>query len=157
MFQQKFKNNVQNKFMRNKRKINDLKILIKITINFNDRLYEQIMKQKYSKRHSKKIENYINNQIYKNKINSTRNNREYNHSKTIFMKLNWMMFWQFKQKNKKMRIIHMTKKIISREIINRKTLFDDNSTLRWKKNSKHNERKWKNIDYEIIEILSIDF
>ena len=56
-----------------------------------------------------------------------------------------------------MRVIHVTKKIISRKIINRKTLFDDNSTLRWKKNSEHKKKKWKNIDYEIIEISSIDF
>ena len=41
--------------MRDKRKINDLKILIKTTINFDNRLYKQIMKRKYSKRHSKKI------------------------------------------------------------------------------------------------------
>ena len=47
--------------MRDKRKINDLKILIKTTIDFNDRLYERIIKRKYSKRHLKKIENYINN------------------------------------------------------------------------------------------------
>ena len=29
-----------------------------------------------------------------------------------------------------MHIIHMIKKIISQKIVNRKTLFDDNSTLR---------------------------
>ena len=65
-------------------------------------------------------------------MNSTRNNREYDHSKTIFMKLNSMMFRKFKQKKKqkKMHIIHVTKKIISQKIANRKTLFDDNSTLR---------------------------
>ena len=37
--------------MRNKRKINDLKILIKTTIDFDDRLYKRIIKRKYSKRH----------------------------------------------------------------------------------------------------------
>ena len=47
--------------MRDKRKINNLKILIKITIDFDNQLYKQIMKRKYSKRHLKKIENYINN------------------------------------------------------------------------------------------------
>ena len=61
MFRQKFKNNVKNEFMRNKRKINDLKILMKTAIDFDDRLYKRIMKQKYSKRYSKKIKNYINN------------------------------------------------------------------------------------------------
>ena len=92
MFRRKFKNNVKNEFMRNERKIDDLKILMKTTIDFDDRLYERIIKRKYSKRHSKKTENYINNQIYKNKINSTRNSRKYDYSKTIFMKLNLMMF-----------------------------------------------------------------
>ena len=87
--------------MRDKRKINDLKILMKTTIDFNDRLYERTIKRKYSKRHSKKIENYINNRIYENKINSIRNNCKYNHSKTIFMKLNSMMFKKFKQKKNK--------------------------------------------------------
>ena len=98
MFRRKFKNNVKNEFMRDKRKINDLKILMKTTIDFDDRLYERIIKRKYSKRHSKKIENYINNQIYENKMNLTRNNREYDHSKTIFMKLNLIMFRKFKKK-----------------------------------------------------------
>ena len=42
-----------------------------------------------------------------------------------------MMFRKFKQKKqKKMRIIRMTKKITSQKIANRKTLFHDNSTLR---------------------------
>ena len=152
MFWQKFKNNVKNEFMRDKRKINDLKILMKATIDFDDWLYKRIMKRKYSKRHSKKIENYINNQIYENKMNSICNNREYDYLKTILMKLNSIIFRKFKQK--KMRIIRVTKKITLQKITNQKTLFDDNSTLRWKKNSKH---KKKNIDYETIEISSIDF
>ena len=92
MFWRKFKNNVKNKFMRDKRKIDDLKILMKTMIDFDDRLYKRIIKRKYSKRYSKKIEININNWIYKNKINSIRNNREYDHSKTIFVKLNLIMF-----------------------------------------------------------------
>ena len=142
MFWQKFKNNVKNEFMRNKRKINDLKILMKTTIDFDNRLYERIMKRKYSKRHLKKIENYINNWIYKSKINSTRNNREYDHSKTIFIKLNLMMFWKFKQKKTKKNAYYLcNKKIILQKIANRKTLFDDNSMLHWKKNSEHKKKK----------------
>ena len=113
------------------RKIDDLKILMKTTIDFDDRLCERTMKRKYSKRHLKKIENYISNRVYENKMNSIRSNREYDHSEMIFMKLNSMMFRKFKQKKqKKMRVIRVTKKIISHEIADRKTLFDDNSTLR---------------------------
>ena len=86
--------------MRDERKMNDLKFLMKTTIDFDDRLYKRTMKRKYSKRHLKKIENYIIYRIYKSEINSTRNNREYDHSDTIFMKLNSMMFRKFKRKNK---------------------------------------------------------
>ena len=93
--------------MRDKRKITDLKILMKTTIDFDNRLYERTMKRKYSKRHSKKVENYINNRIYENKMNSTRNNREYDHSKTIFMKLNSVMFRKFKQKKQKKCVLFM--------------------------------------------------
>ena len=61
MFRRKFKNNVKNEFMRDERKINNLKILMKTAIDFDDQLYKRIMKRKYSKRHLKKAENYINN------------------------------------------------------------------------------------------------
>ena len=36
MFRRKIKNNVKNEFMRDEYKINDLKILMKTTINFDD-------------------------------------------------------------------------------------------------------------------------
>ena len=55
-----------------------------------------------------------------------------------------MMFRKFRQKKqKKMHVIYMIKKIISRKITNQKTLFDDNLTLRWKKNSKHKKKNEK--------------
>ena len=144
MFRWKFKNNVKNEFMRDECKINDLKILMKTTIDFDDRLYERIMKRKYSKRHSKKIENYINNRIYENKINSTRNNREYDHSKTIFMKLNLMMFRKLRQKKNKKNAYyscnkknHFAKNCKSKNVIRRQF----NVTL--KKNSKHKKKMKK--------------
>ena len=138
MFLRKFKNNVKNEFIRDERKINNLKVLMKITIDFDDWLYEKIIKRKYLKRNFKKIENYINSQIYKNKINSIRTKHKYNYLKTIFIKLNLMMFCKFKQKN---AYYSCDKKIISHEIANQKTLFDDNSTLRWKKNLKQKRKK----------------
>ena len=103
MFRQKFKNNVKNKLMCDKRKIDGLEILMKTTINLNDRLYERTMKQKYSKRHSKQTKNYMKNVIYKNKPNSTRSNREHDHLKTLFMKLNLIMFRKFRQKKIKQK------------------------------------------------------
>ena len=113
------------------------------------------MKRKYSKRHSKKIENYINNQIYENKINSTRNNRKYDHSKTILMILNSMMFRKFKQKKIKKNAYyscdkknHFAKNYKSKNVVRRQF----NVTLK----KKFRAQK-KNIDYKTIEISSIDF
>ena len=153
MFRRKFKNNVKNEFMRDERKINDLKILMKTTIDFDDRLYERAMKRKYSKRHSKKIENYINNRIYENKINSTRNNREYDHLKTIFMKLNSIIFKKFKQK--KCILFIWQKKSFRKKLQIEKRCLTIIQHYAEKKNSKH-KKKWKNIDYETIKILSIN-
>ena len=62
-------------------------------------MYKRIIKRKYSKQYLKKIENYMNNQIYKNKINLTRS--KYDYSKIIFIKLNSMMFCKFRQKKNK--------------------------------------------------------
>ena len=61
MFRRKFKNNVKNEFIRNERKMNDLKFLMKTMIDLDNRLYERTMEWKYSKQHSKKskIESFI--------------------------------------------------------------------------------------------------
>ena len=60
-----------------------------------------------------------------------------------------MLFKKLKNKKKqlnkkKRRVMHMIKKIIMSKIANQKTLFDDNSTLYWKNNSKHKRKKNKN-------------
>ena len=85
-------------------------------------------------------------------MNSTRNSREYNHSKTIFMKLNSMMFRKFRQKKNAYyscdKINHFAKNCKLKNIIRRQF----NVTLK----KKFRAQK-KNIDYETIEILSIDF
>ena len=47
IFRQRFKNNVKNKIMKNKRVIIDFREMIEQAINLNDRLYKQIMKKRY--------------------------------------------------------------------------------------------------------------
>ena len=116
---------------------------------------KRIMKRKYSKRHSKKVENYINNWIYENKINLTRNNHGYNHLKTIFIKLNLMMFRKFKRKKNAYYLCdkksYFAKNCKLKNVVQRQF----NVTL--KKKFKIQKKKWKNINYKIIKISSIDF
>ena len=47
MFRQNLKNNLKNKIMRNKNFFNDMFNLIKVVIDFDDKLYERIIKKKY--------------------------------------------------------------------------------------------------------------
>ncbi len=46
MFRQDLKNNLKNEIMRNKKRINDMFNLIKVVINFDDKLYKRAMKKK---------------------------------------------------------------------------------------------------------------
>ncbi len=48
MFQQDLKNNLKDEIMRDKKILNDMFDLIKIAIDFNDKLYKRIMKKKYN-------------------------------------------------------------------------------------------------------------
>ncbi len=47
MFRRNLKNNLKNEIMRNEKRISDIFNLIKVVINFNDKLYERIMKKRY--------------------------------------------------------------------------------------------------------------
>ncbi len=48
MFRRNFKNNLKNEIMRDEKTLNDIFNLIKIVIDFNDKLYERIIKKKYN-------------------------------------------------------------------------------------------------------------
>ncbi len=47
MFQQDLKNNLKDEIMRDERRISDMFDLIKVVIDFNDKLYEKAMKKRY--------------------------------------------------------------------------------------------------------------
>ena len=47
MFRRDFKNNLKNEIMRNERRINDMFNLIKVVINFDDKLYKKAIKKRY--------------------------------------------------------------------------------------------------------------
>jgi hypothetical protein len=48
MFQQDLKDNLKNEIMRDDKFISDMFDLIKVVINFNDKLYERAMKKRYN-------------------------------------------------------------------------------------------------------------
>ncbi len=48
MFRRNFKNNLKNEIMRDKRTFNDIFNFIEVIIDFNDKLYERIIKKKYN-------------------------------------------------------------------------------------------------------------
>jgi len=47
MFRQNLKNNLKNKIIRNEKFFNNIFDFIEVVINFDDKLYERIMKKKY--------------------------------------------------------------------------------------------------------------
>ncbi len=47
MFRQDFKNNLKNEIIRDDKSINNMFDLIEIVIDFDDKLYEKIMKKRY--------------------------------------------------------------------------------------------------------------
>ena len=47
MFRQNFKNNVKNKIMRDEKFVQNFKIMIKMIIDLNNKLYEQMLKKRY--------------------------------------------------------------------------------------------------------------
>ncbi len=48
MFRQNFKNNFKNKIMRDNKFISDMFNLIEVIINFDDKLYKNVMKKQYN-------------------------------------------------------------------------------------------------------------
>ena len=47
MFRRDFKNNLKNEIMRDDKFINDMFNLIDVVIDFDDKLYEKVMKKRY--------------------------------------------------------------------------------------------------------------
>jgi len=48
MFRRNLKNNLKNKIMRDNKFISDMFDLIKVVINFNDKLYKRAIKKRYN-------------------------------------------------------------------------------------------------------------
>ena len=90
LFRRNFKNNVKNKMMRDKRFIEDLRI-IEMTIDLNDKLYEWTLKKQYFKRRQKCDKNYVNHRTYKKKL-------RYHAIKNIWKKQDlWNWMWCYSE------------------------------------------------------------
>ncbi len=48
MFRQNFKNNLKNKIIHNKKTFNNIFNLIKVIIDFNNKLYKRVIKKRYN-------------------------------------------------------------------------------------------------------------
>ena len=59
MFRQDLKNNLKNEIMRNKKTLNDIFNFIEVVIDFNDKLYERVIK-KNTINLEKKQESFLN-------------------------------------------------------------------------------------------------
>ena len=87
MYRKKFKNNVKNEFIRYDDNIKNMKNLIKISIEFDDKFYEKFMKKHYDLREK--------SNIYVETLNFHDNNNKNQHNninyKITSMKLNVTM------------------------------------------------------------------
>ena len=110
MYKRKLKKQIKNEFMRDERIYETLDELIKIFIDFDDKLYERIMKKKYDEKLKKKIKTYINclSLSYFEKLNFDKRRHVDEHLDTISMKLNFTIRFN-KEKNLKAKQNNMKK------------------------------------------------
>ena len=98
IYRKKFKNNVKNEFMRYDDNIENINNFIKISIEFNDKLYEKIMKKHYNSREKSNI--YVEILNFRNNNNKNRRN-DINYEITS-MKLNVTIRRKKKKTKKKL-------------------------------------------------------
>ena len=84
--------------MRDERRVEDLKTLIEIAIDLDDKLYERAIEKRYSERHFGR-KNYQIEQRGRNARFGTSRNQKRSDG-TMFMKLNAVLFRKSKSKKK---------------------------------------------------------
>ena len=109
--------------MRDERRVENLKTLIEMTIDLNDKLYERVIEKRYSKRHFERKNHQIERRGRNVRFETSRNQKRSND--TMFMKLNAMLLRKFKDKKKqkkiKRRATRVAKRATMREIADRRT------------------------------------
>ena len=91
MYRRKLKKQVKNKFMRDERIYEILDELIEIFIDFDDKLYERIMKKKYDEKSKERTKIYSRRltSSYSRKSNFERGRRVDEHVDIVSMKLDF--------------------------------------------------------------------
>jgi hypothetical protein len=89
MFRRELKNNVKNEMIRDERFIEDLSIMIEMTIDLDDKLYERAMKRRHQDHRLSREEFYVDHESheYINKKNSRQRQKQNSYEHTS-MKLN---------------------------------------------------------------------
>ena len=107
--------------MRYEKRIDTFENFIEAAIELNNKLYERIMKRQYIEQQFDRIENYVRNCMFEA-------SRKQRHNETMFMKLNAMLSKKSKNNEKKsfdkkkiQRVTRVAKRVIMREIADRKT------------------------------------
>ena len=110
MYRRKLKEQVKNEFMRDERAYETLDELIEIFIDFNDKLYERVMKKKYNEEPREKVKIYSNrlSSSYFERSNFDKERRVDEHVDIVSMKLNFMIRFN-KGKNFKVKRSNMKK------------------------------------------------
>ena len=93
MYRRKLKEQIKNEFMRDERAYETLDELIEIFIDFDDKLYERVMKKKYDEEFRKKIKTYLSRLLssYFEKSNFNKGRRVDEHVDIVSMKLNFTL------------------------------------------------------------------
>ncbi len=126
MFRRELKNNVKNEMMRDEKFIEDLSIMIEMTIDLDDKLYEQVMKRRHQDHRSNREESYVDHESHEyTKKKNSRQRQKQNFYEHTSMKLNIVKKKLSKANDKKQDrekksscVISVIKKIISRETAN---------------------------------------
>ena len=102
MYRRKLKKQVKNELMRDERAYETLDELIEIFIDFDDKLYERVMKKKYDEEPRRKVEIYSSrlSSSYFEESNFDKERRVDEHVDIVSMKLNFMIHFN-KGKNLK--------------------------------------------------------
>ena len=110
MYRRKLKKQVKNELMRDERAYETLDELIEIFIDFDDKLYERVMKKKYDEESRGKVEIYLNrlSSSYFEKSNFDKRRRVDEHVDIVSMKLNFTIRFN-KGKNFKVKRDNMKK------------------------------------------------
>jgi hypothetical protein len=159
MFRRELKNNVKNEMMRNEKFIENLNIMIEMTIDLDDKLYKRVMKRRHQNHRSSRKKFYVDHESheYNNKKNS-RQCQEQNFYEHTSMKLNVVKRKRSRINDKKQE---KGKKIKSCYICDKEDHFAKNCksknnmirrqqiNITLKRQSRtENKNEWKKINYE---------